>query len=302
MLGAAALAIALALLAARLTATMDCPGGIARLLGCAPTSSGPQDGPKGPSSTPTGTATTATRSYPTRASTGVPQGVSLKARGPLTIDVAGTVVDGLDIRGPLTINADDVLVRRSRVTASAYSVINVKEGSRGVRIEDVEVDGMGLAGLAGSAGIKGPVTVLRARIHGVENGIVPYQGSVIEDSMISDLAAPGNPHIDGIEINGGSDILIKGNLVDLTGWGQTSAVMIDNYFAPISRIRVEGNRLLGGGYTVYSDGRFKGGPISDVSFQDNRLGKGQWGYASISQSQPEWSGNVDDLTGATIPR
>jgi hypothetical protein len=53
---------------------------------------------------------------------------------------------------------------------------------------------------------------------------------------------------------------------------------------------------------VYSDGRFKGGPITGVRFTGNRLGRGKWGYASISVFDVVWSGNVDDKTGATLPR
>jgi hypothetical protein len=89
-------------------------------------------------------------------------------------------------------------------------------------------------------------------------------------------------------------------MVDMRGLTQTAAVMIDNYFGPASDITVDRNRLLGGGYTVYSDGRFDGGPITDVAFTNNRIGYGHWGHASIDESDPTWSGNVDDQTGATI--
>ena len=240
---------------------------------------------------------------PVRSGVGVPEGVVLTDSGPLTIDVAGTVIDSANVLGTVSILADDVTVRRSRVTASAWSVIKVGAGVRGVRIEDVEVNGMGLKGQGGSAGIDGTATITRALIEGVENGVEPGDGSVIEGSIIRRLAAPGpDPHIDGIEIDGGSDILIRGNLVDLTEWDQTSTVMVDNYFAPVKRIRVEGNRLLGGGYTVYSDGRFKGGSMVDISFVANRMVKGRWGYAAIAESDPVWVGNVDDLSGASIDR
>ena len=221
--------------------------------------------------------------------------------GPVVVDTPGAVIDALDIQGSLTINADDVTVRRSRVAASTYVIIRVKAGLHGVLIEDVDVDGLGPDGKEGSNGIEGPARILRTHVFGVENGIKPYGGSVIEDSWISDLSAPGrDPHIDGIEIDGASDILVRGNLVDLGDWGQTSAVMIDNYGAPATRIVVQGNRLLGGGYTVYSDGRFDGGPVTGIAFIDNRLGKGKWGYGSIDRSKPDWSGNVDDVTGAAV--
>jgi hypothetical protein len=75
--------------------------------------------------------------------------------------------------------------------------------------------------------------------------------------------------------------------------------MIDNYFGPANNIVVDNNRLLGGGYTVYSDGRFTGGPITGVQYTNNRIGYGQWGYALIANNDPVWSGNVDDATGKT---
>ncbi|MET0767966.1 MAG: hypothetical protein ABWY50_10005, partial [Aeromicrobium sp.] len=78
------------------------------------------------------------------------------------------------------------------------------------------------------------------------------------------------------------------------------AVMIDNYFGPISNIKVDGNHLAGGGYTVYSDGQFTGGSITGVSFTNNTLGKGYWGYASIVKNTVVWSGNTDASTGKAV--
>ena len=43
--------------------------------------------------------------------------------------------------------------------------------------------------------------------------------------------------------------------------------MLDNYFSGLSNITVDGNRLVGGGYTVYLDGRFGGGTVDDASIQ-----------------------------------
>jgi hypothetical protein len=57
---------------------------------------------------------------------------------------------------------------------------------------------------------------------------------------------------------------------------------------------------MGGGYVVYSDGRFEGGPITSVEFTNNRMGYGRWGHASINQSELVWDSNVDDLTGAEV--
>lgn len=219
------------------------------------------------------------------------------------MDTAGAVIENMDVQGTVTINASDVTLRRSRVTGSGYAVIRVADDARNVKIENVEVNGLGMSGLDGSTGIVGPATVSGSNIFGVENGITPGSGSVIRGNYIHNLAAPGSPHYDGIQIDGGqSDILIEQNTVDLREWDQTSAVMIDNYFGPVTSVGVNNNRLIGGGYTVYSDGQFGGGPVEGVSFTNNRLGAGGWGYASIKASDPTWRNNVDDQTGAPVNR
>lgn len=300
----AALVLGLGILGAvtvRATRCPDAQGVSVPGLLCHPTAGSAVSAPALPTSATTGVPVPDREQFPDRNRTGVPSGSPLVASGPLTLDRAGTVVDGVDVRGTVTITADDVVVRRSRVTASAFSVVKVKEGVRGVRIEDVEVDGMGLKGEPGSTGIEGPATMTRVRVTGVENGVKPGNGSLLEDSVISGLAAPGkDPHIDGVEIDGGADIVIRGNLIDLTEWDQTSTVMVDNYFSPVTRVVVQGNRLLGGGYTVYSDGRFSGGPVTKVTFVGNRMGRGYWGFASIAASTPSWSGNIDDVTGRPV--
>jgi hypothetical protein len=53
---------------------------------------------------------------------------------------------------------------------------------------------------------------------------------------------------------------------------------------PVSNITVTKNYLAGGGYTVYSDGRFSGGDITGVEFSYNRMEMGVYGYASIDNN------------------
>lgn len=241
--------------------------------------------------------------WPGPGNTGVPAGVKLTPVHDMVVTVAGTVLDGLDISGTLTINADDVTVRRCRVRGSAYAIIRVADTARRVVIEDVTVDGMGAAaGTPNSGGIIGPATVTRCDISGVENGVVPGSGSRITATWIHDLGAPGSPHIDGIQIDGDrADIIVADCFVDMSEWDQTATVMVDNYAGGVDKVTVRGCRLLGGGYTVYSDGKFGGGPMTNIAFKQNRLGKGGWGYALVRDSAPVWAGNVDDATGATIP-
>ncbi len=263
----------------------------------APVTPTPPDPPAPPA--PPAPAPPVAAGHPSAANTGVPAGVALSPSGSLTVTTPGTVIDARDITGTVNINASNVTLTRSRVNGSSYSVIRVADNVTNVTISDVEVNGRGLSGTGGSGGIIGPATVVRANVSGVENGLVPGSGSVLRDNFIHGLSSPGAPHYDGIQIDGGqSNISIDHNTVDLREWDQTSAVMIDNWFGPVSNVAVSNNKLLGAGYTVYSDGQFSGGSISGVSFTNNRIGNGQWGYSLIRNNTVTWTSNVDDVTGA----
>ena len=61
-------------------------------------------------------------------------------------------------------------------------------------------------------------------------------------------------------------------------------MMLSNYFGSVTNVTVDNNWLQGGGYTVYSDGQFNGGTISGVSFMNNYLVKGQYGYKGTSKN------------------
>lgn len=265
--------------------------------------------------TTTTTTTAPTSTWPDASNTGVLPGTTLTNRTVGTITTPGTVIENALITDGIRIAANDVIIRNSKiVSGSDYHVVKIDDYKTGVRLENVEIDGLGKAGTAGADAIYGPATIIAANIHGVENGIQPDAVTVLRDSWIHDLDSPGSPHIDGVQIDGGrSDITIEHNTIDLRGWTQTAAVMIDNYFGPVNNVTVNNNRLLGGGYTTYIDARFGrtqpaddtgGGPITNVRYTNNRIGYGQWGPALIatqSQDSYVWSGNVDDKTGAAIP-
>jgi hypothetical protein len=239
--------------------------------------------------------------WPDETNTGVPASVTLKPSGSVVVSIRGAVVANLDVLGSVEINAADVTLMNSRMRNAGYDVIRIKAGISGVTIQDCEIDGVGTDN-DGSNGIHGSGTFLRNNIKNVENGITLDGSATIRDNYIHDLRASGAPHYDGIQIDGGiSNVaIIHNTVVNLNG--QTSAVMIDNYFGPISNIQVENNRLVGGGYTVYSDGQFRDAPISGVAFINNRLRKGYWGYHSFVKNAPVWRGNVDDVTGRPLGR
>ncbi|MGV8854179.1 MAG: M10 family metallopeptidase C-terminal domain-containing protein [Devosia sp.] len=234
--------------------------------------------------------------WPDSTNTGVPDGVTLLPSGSIIVTKPGTVISGLDIKGTVYIDADNVTIENCKITASAYSVVQIKTGSTGVIIQDCEINGVG-SNNDGSHGINGVGTFLRNDIYNVENGINVGGGSsgtVIEGNYIHDLKASGSPHYDGIQIDGGqSNITIQHNTV-INENSQTSAVMIDNYFGPVSNVVVNDNLLVGGGYTVYADAQFSGGALSGIQITNNHIGGGYYGTLNANQSSPVYTGNLLD--------
>ncbi|MBF9233914.1 right-handed parallel beta-helix repeat-containing protein [Microvirga alba] len=235
--------------------------------------------------------------FPNASNTGVPAGVILTPSGGITVTEVGTIVEGLNIKGQVNIQAANVTLKNSIITSSGYAPVNIKSGLIGVVVQDCEINGTG-SNNDGSSGIAGQGTFLRNNIYNVENGInVQGNDTRIEGNYIHDLNASGAPHYDGIQIDGGqSNVTVTHNTV-INNQPGVSAVMIDNYWGAASNIKVDGNYLAGGGFPIYSDGHFNSSPISGVSFTNNYVVKGGWGYYYVKNSNPTISGNIESADG-----
>ena len=234
-------------------------------------------------------------SWPDSTNTGVPDGVTLLPSGGITITKPGTVISGLNITGTVYIGADNVTLQNCKITAAAFAVVQIKASATGVVVQDCEINGVGTNN-AGSTGISGSGTFLRNNIYNVENGIAlaSTRGNVIEGNYIHDLKASGSPHYDGIQIDGGqTDTIVRHNTV-INDHTQTAALMMDNYFGPIKNVLVTDNLLVGGGYTIYSDGQFDGGPMTGIEITDNHVGGGYWGDLNSNSTSPIYADNVRD--------
>lgn len=230
-------------------------------------------------------------SFPDESSTGPKKGAVLKPfSGTLVVTKESTVIDGLDIRGEVVIEARNVTIQNSRIVAGqSPQAIHVMDDIDGFVLQDSEIEGRGEVVNA----VVGRGTFLRNNIHGVENGLNVDGPSLIQGNFIHDMRGSAEAHFDGIEVNGGHDIKILQNTV-LNENGQTSAVMLNNYFRGLADITIDGNRLAGGGYTVYLDDRFGGGAvdIGSIRVTRNLLIRGQWGFFAFYGNSPVQSGNI----------
>jgi hypothetical protein len=237
--------------------------------------------------------------WPDATNTGVPPGETLAPYfGNLTVTSSGARISGLDVHGTVTISAPGVTLENCRITAQhSWDWYVVLTGGDSI-IRDCTINGGNIN--PGQNGINGGGRFFRNDIFNTENGIAPGSHTLIEGNYIHDLNAPGAPHYDGIQLDGGqSDVIIQHNTI-LNSWIQTSAVMINNWAGPISNVQIVDNLLVGGGYTIYVDGRRGNHSISTVSISNNHIGPGRWGVVQFKNAAPLYTGNAND--GAELAR
>jgi hypothetical protein len=243
--------------------------------------------------------------FPDATTTGVPAGVTLTPSGSLVIDTSSAVIEGLDIKGSVIIDAPNVTLKNCKVTDSGNNVVLVKPGITGAVIKNCEIDNLS----AGGQCIAGQGTFLGNNIHHCADGIdVRGDNTLIQGNYIHNMSGTSGSHLDGIQADGGfSNLTIDHNTV-INEQGQTSAVMLDNYWGPIDKVAITNNLLVGGGYTVYinevAKGQAGGGPVTNVTVTNNRIGRGFWGTLDVRSELghvPIVSGNVDTTTGRLSP-
>ncbi|MET3899018.1 Ca2+-binding RTX toxin-like protein [Devosia sp. UYZn731] len=229
--------------------------------------------------------------WPDATTTGVPDGVTLLPSGDIIVTKAGTVISGLNITGSVYIDADNVTLQNCKITSGSFAVVQIRNGSDGVIVQNCDINGLN----AGGQGISGYGKFIGNDISGVADGIsVTGDHVLIQDNYIHNLGGTSESHYDGIQVDGGiSDLRIEHNTV-INDHGQTAAVMIDNYFGPINNVVVTDNLLVGGGYTIYTDNQFDGGSMTGIQITNNHIGKGQWGETYFATTNPAFTGNISD--------
>jgi hypothetical protein len=211
--------------------------------------------------------------------TGVPAGVALQVHeGDLNISQAGTVIDGMDIRGIVRVTAPDVTIKRSLIQGRAVSGNTglIQAASTGLVVEDTE-----LSPAHPSPYINGVVgnsfTLRRVDIHHVidqvhlTGGDVRVEASWFHDNLHYDRDPNHNntpSHDDNVQIQAGSGIVITGST--LTG-AHGAGVQITQDRGSVSAVTFSGNWADGGGCTINIAEKGRG-PILGMVVRDNTFG------------------------------
>ncbi|KAA0233801.1 MAG: hypothetical protein JJLCMIEE_03663 [Acidimicrobiales bacterium] len=250
------------------------------------------------------TSTQGAAGYPDEASTGPPASGALEPSGGLTVTEDGAVIEGLSIEGSVTVEADDVTIRDSRVeTTGEYAIIADDEVS-GLVIEDVELvgavtpedhsDGQVSAGIAPY----GSWTLRRANIHGFIDGVKVKSNQVVEGCWIHGLLKVEGSHNDGIQSVGGENVVIRNNRVEGPYQGSTSAMILAaGSVGYLEGYTIEANMVSGGTYTIYVSAKEGRPSPSGIVVRDNVWLADSWKNGPLSMDpgiDVEWSGNSFD--------
>jgi hypothetical protein len=244
----------------------------------------------------------ASTGWPNASNTGVQAGVTLtNYTGPMIISTPGALIENKIISGTLTVTATNVTIRNCRIqNFGLWGVLC--DNATNTRVEYCDIDGTGSTRTSG-LGIGSGTTsaVLNCDIRGMVVGIQLFGRCEVRENYIHDLvdtsSNPDDRHFDGITCFGGQNgSVIDHNYIAIPPG--TAAVFIKTQFGAINGITVNNNYLSGGSYTCYCENT--GAGIQNVSFTNNTIGRGQYGYWNIANSTPVRTGNKDAITGANI--
>jgi hypothetical protein len=266
-----------------------------------------------PGQTKAAPASRARGSFPSAGNTGVAAGVNFKAprTTALRIKKAGTVIDGIDMRADISVEADNVTIKNSRVVTSGEWGIIQREGAKGLVVRDSEIRGNGTDRLQHAIFNQGgAITIVRTEMSICSDAISTNVG-LIEDNYLHDPIYFDGDHTDMIQSNSGPPagqrLVIRHNTV-INTLDQTAAVALFQDFGVQHDAVIENNLLGGGGYALYGGAGTKGTSynikvIGNVFSREVHKSSGQYGpvaYWDGKGSGNVWQGNVWADTGKPV--
>jgi hypothetical protein len=222
---------------------------------------------------------------------GVPTGTKLTVvNGNMTVTQAGTVIDGIDLRGNLLVQADNVTVRNSVIRGGAaatqsvalvqawwqaknFRIVNstIKAQNRSLHVDGLSGSNFTAEGLD----ISGVVDATK-----VIGSNVTIRNSWFHDPIHSDSdpnQPDGKTHDDGIQIEGGTTVLIEKNKI--AGF-HNAAIQVTQNYAVTHAVTIRSNQLSGGGCQVNVTQKGNGGggkAITSFAITSNGFGPGKYG-------------------------
>ncbi|MCZ2817360.1 hypothetical protein [Modestobacter sp. VKM Ac-2984] len=200
--------------------------------------------------------------------------------GDLALNTPDEVVEGVLVRGCVTVSAPRVTIRNSVIrcqrpgTDRAVVGAPGAAGYEGLVIEDSELDGGGIVDIG--VDVSG-VTLSRVNIHHFNDGVRLGSNILIEDSWVHDMTRIGDLHPDAVQGISADNVVIRGNTLDPTntetGDLGNAAIQLGSETGTrvSSDVTIEDNFLDGGNYALNISGSIT---AEDFTIQGNSFGSG----------------------------
>lgn len=249
--------------------------------------------------------------YPDPTTTGVPPGTRLTPSAGITVARPGSVITNLDVTGSIAVNANDVVIRRSRVTSygpTGHNVV-IAPGVRGTVIEDTTLRGVDPTGRPVQYGVinEGTDTIVGRRLQ-MYNCSTCWAGpGTLEDSYVISDAVIAGAHYEPVYYGGRAGPLILRHNTLLNPHEQTAVVFAGNDYGNQTGLTITQNLMAGGGFIIYGGAGNNpyGASTRDVTITDNRFSNRYWPHggqygvaASVNWSVTRWAGNRWDASGS----
>jgi hypothetical protein len=232
--------------------------------------------------------------------------------GVITATTDGQIIEDIDLAGCISVQANNVTIRRVRVTAiqtcsggngrAADSAINMGNNENrpgrvtGTYIQDVEVIGTHAAG--NNSGISAAnYTCLRCNVHGFTINLWADEAAII-DSFIHDNNVNNNvgdedeeAHADGVMGDSGNNVKVFHSWIAMDGGTDsvTAAVNFGGSYGSKNNLWLQRSFLAGfGGKGVHLHPDHTNVVVTDNVFRGTVWG-GLWPTGNIT-----WSGNTDE--------
>jgi hypothetical protein len=222
--------------------------------------------------------------------TGVPAGTTLKPSKTIRVETNGAVIEDLDVDGEIEVYADNVTIRRVKITSGSYYPVRFDDPHTGLVIEDSEI--IGTSDDVTSAVSFAHYTARRLNVHGSADGFKADADVLIEDSWIHDLRNGPDQHNDGMQSTGGKGVTLRNN--NISGASNACVQTGDEGNVPTEDLLIECNWLDGGGYTLNIRGTGATRP-KNTKIVNNRFGRhSAYGPWTLDDPSPTVTGNVWD--------
>lgn len=231
--------------------------------------------------------------YPDGTNTGVPSGATLTNSGSITVNTNGAIIQNLNITGQIVINANNVTIRRVRITSGDYYPIDYS-GHTGLTVEDSEILGTSSSVTAGLS--FSDYTAKRVIVTGCADGFKANENVLIEDCYVYGLAVGQDTHNDGVQTTGGSNVTVRHSTFKLGDDTGVSAVFqFGNEWGTNTNWRIENCLIDGGGWSINASPDAEDNPNTTII--NNRFTR-RAGYGVGGVGGATWSGNYFDNDGS----